>query len=198
MSGALAVDLIERLSDKELPDALWEHVRSSLEEHGPGDNRLNRAAVLGLPRGLRITFTLMHLDSELRNGGFYQYFTNLSGQFVRETLEDLRLIGAPDHADLLERAIAVNRRIESRYTFYRDRWVSPEPYLDRQAQEEFWSEIRKVFLPEFEPLESAFYQLEESGSLWQHFVRYVRAHTDECLVVSERNSGASGTEVRRS
>ena len=191
-----AIDLIDGASDDELPCVLWEHVLSLLEQHASGDDRNYRAAVLGLPRGLRVTFTLMHLDFEVHNGGFYQYFTNSSGQFVHETLEDLRLIGARDEADLLERAIAVNQRIESKYPFYRDRWVSPEPHLDSQTQEGFWSVVRQVLLPEFEPLESAFYRLEESGSLWQHFVQYIRTHKDECVVVPERNSGSSESDVR--
>lgn len=177
---------IDELTDDELPVALWEYVIRFLEEHGSGDDRRYRAAVLALPRGLRATLTLMQLDSEVRNGGFYQYFTNSSGQFAKEALEDLHLIGARQYADLLERAVAVNRRIESRFPAYRDRSTHPEPHLESSEQDEFWSEITNVFLPEFEALDSAFYGLDESESLWKHFVAYIRRNRDESIHENHR------------
>lgn len=43
------------------------------------------------------------LITEVNNGGMDQYFHNSSGDFALETVGDLRLIGAPETAELVER-----------------------------------------------------------------------------------------------
>ena len=45
------------------------------------------------------------LDMEVNNGGFNQYFFNSSGQNCFETLRELKRLGKPKKAELLEKAI---------------------------------------------------------------------------------------------
>jgi Domain of unknown function (DUF4375) len=47
------------------------------------------------------------LESEVNNGGFYQFFLNSSVEYVRETLQALAAIGAVATHALLERAVAI-------------------------------------------------------------------------------------------
>jgi hypothetical protein len=46
-----------------------------------------------------------NLEREINNGGFNQYFINSSGDFVHETINSLRTIGAHHTADILQAAI---------------------------------------------------------------------------------------------
>jgi hypothetical protein len=45
-------------------------------------------------------------ESEVQNGGHFQYFANQSGERADETVSALEAIGAPAHADVLRRALA--------------------------------------------------------------------------------------------
>jgi hypothetical protein len=47
------------------------------------------------------------LEAQVNNGGFHQFFFNLSGEYVRETLAALEHIKAPRTQALLERAVAI-------------------------------------------------------------------------------------------
>jgi hypothetical protein len=47
------------------------------------------------------------LEAQVNNGGIHQFFFNVSGEYVRETVAALNRIGAPKTQALLERAVAV-------------------------------------------------------------------------------------------
>ncbi len=134
-----------------------------------------------LPRGIRAGYTLVVLDSEVRNGGFYQWFTNSSGKIANDTLEDLRLIEATKHVRLVQQALQLNERLEAKYPAYKQRWESPEPDIDGEPEADFWSDVETNFEPEFDRLSSNFYSLEDTDSLWNHFGTYARVHPNECV-----------------
>ena len=50
-----------------------------------------------------LPWRIFWLTTEVNNGGMDQYFHNSSGDFALETVADLRLIGAPATADLVEK-----------------------------------------------------------------------------------------------
>jgi hypothetical protein len=133
------------------------------------------------------------LDTEVRNGGFYQWFTNSSGRNTDLTLEDLLLIGAASHAALVGEAISLNRQLESKYPVYAQRWDGSARSADRQLVKQCWADIEKNFRPEFDRLSTASYRLEDSGSLWTRFVDYVRRKPGSCL----HDRGASSLSRKR-
>ena len=60
--------------------------------------------VMKLPEYQRIVYLTMILDDQVLNGGFDQYFVNGYGQFVLETIQALKVIGALHKANYLETA----------------------------------------------------------------------------------------------
>lgn len=72
---------------------------------GGHDDEYEKFAALS--RGLRMLWSTLLLDGEVNNGGFNQFFFNNSGQFAMDAVEGFRLIGAEQHAQLTEEAIAL-------------------------------------------------------------------------------------------
>ncbi len=60
--------------------------------------------VLDLPHAQKVVYTVSVLNWQVENGGFHQYFLNSYGQFAYITIENLKLIGAVNKADLLDAA----------------------------------------------------------------------------------------------
>ena len=50
-----------------------------------------------MSKGLRVAYTLMLLDTEVNNGGFYSVLYKLEGQLASQAVEDLILIGVKKH-----------------------------------------------------------------------------------------------------
>lgn len=108
---AITLELLAGLSDEDLPDVLFQFANSVLSERGCFElGRPDEREVLAsLPRGVRVAYTLVNLDSEVGNGGFSQWFGNWSGRLAEETVEDLGLIGATRQAEVVRRAIQSDR-----------------------------------------------------------------------------------------
>lgn len=73
------------------------------------DNLLlnDKAEFARLKPSVRVAYCLHRLESEVNNGGFHQFFSNSTGEYVRETILALADIGASKTCDLLNRAVAV-------------------------------------------------------------------------------------------
>ena len=54
-----------------------------------------------------MAYCLHQLEAEVNNGGFHQFFSNSSGEYVRETIKALTDVGAAKTCDLLKRAVAI-------------------------------------------------------------------------------------------
>ncbi len=60
--------------------------------------------VLNLPKAQQVVYTVTLLNWQVENGGFHQYFFNPYGQFAYLAIKNLKLIGTPQRADLLDAA----------------------------------------------------------------------------------------------
>jgi len=56
---------------------------------------------------VQTAFCIHRFEAELNNGGFHQFFSNSTGEYVRETAQALKNIGADSTTELLARAVAV-------------------------------------------------------------------------------------------
>jgi hypothetical protein len=174
--------LIDSLHDDDLADFMFQFATAVFGDHGIDTPTPDTLTLV--PTGIRAGYSLVVLDSEVGNGGFYQWFTNSSGMIARETLEALRVIGAARHFDLVQRAIRLNDRLEADYPEYRNRWSSDdEPGVcgADAADTRFWADVQANFMPQFDRMSSEFYALENADWLWHSFVRYVRGHAGECV-----------------
>ncbi len=173
---AITLQLLDQIADDDLPDFLWQYILEVIKERHGSDER---QAIAGFPESLRMCHALILLDSEVFNGGFYQFFTNSSGRFADEALNALSTVGADRHAKLLAEAIRVNTELEARHPTYRQRWDDLHGNDDRDL-DQFWSDVETNAAPVLDRLDSEYYSLSRSAPFWPLFVAYVRAHPQDC------------------
>ena len=75
--------------------------------------------IAGLSDGLRMLWSTWWVEGEVMNGGFNQFFWNALRLFAQEAVRRYRLLGADQHADLVERAIALNEAEAERFRPFR-------------------------------------------------------------------------------
>ena len=130
---------------------------------------------------LQVAYTLSILESEVTNGGFYQWLTNASGRLARETLDGLTIIGATPQADVVSEVVRLNQELESRYDSYRRRWESPEPRGEPSEVDAFWTDMDENYAPQFDRLSVEYQRIQDSDSAWPRFDRFAREHIAECM-----------------
>jgi hypothetical protein len=161
----------------------------SVEERLARFSHLNTCQQILMP-----TFSL---HGEVLNGGFLQYFCNSGSLFAKEAMAGLQALGAAQHADLLQQAMAVfpsgevprNRRDRLLALYGND-----SQRLDRElARQEKQYAMLDYFdsgddgLPEyierFDSMDVAYYALEKtSDSLeYQYWPTYIKAHFDDLV-----------------
>jgi hypothetical protein len=75
-----------------------------------GDDETQYEFVKRLSPGLQMMWGTFVVDGEVNNGGFNQFFWNSSGQFAMQAIAGFRLIGAEEHAALVEEAVKLSSR----------------------------------------------------------------------------------------
>lgn len=75
--------------------------------------------LLALPAGLQAIYFTQVLEDQVCNGGFQQYFWNLSARFSDETLSALILLEAPRHRELYSRALSIHEQERQVFDRYR-------------------------------------------------------------------------------
>jgi len=80
------------------------HREFRMVRHSITPDNDNDDYVRALPELEATIFWTMHLDSEVKNGGFHQWLGNPTGAFTFETVAALERIGAHDTARLVRRA----------------------------------------------------------------------------------------------
>jgi len=120
--------------------------------------------VRSLPRGARMVYATWLLEAEVGDGGFVQYFWNTAGRLAEEALAGYRLIGAREHARVLQQVLAAYRKEASWWERFRARGT-PEALRELYDQ---------TSLGEFD---EAFRGLSEDAVGLR--ARYIRAHPGE-------------------
>jgi hypothetical protein len=82
--------------------------------------------IMGLPERDRIIYEVVLFDSQVRNGGFNQYFYNGYGQFSMTTVKSLVKIGATHKASLLTKALMLVNCNNYSYDNFRKKLVARE------------------------------------------------------------------------
>jgi hypothetical protein len=101
-----------------------------------------------LPRGMKYVFATALLEGEVENGGFNQYFYNVSSDYALEALAGYRAIGALEHARVLREAID---------TYHRERWFHFRVKL-RHSLDAFFDSHQHTNLAR---VDSDFHELED-------------------------------------
>ena len=120
--------------------------------------------VLALPQPWRTLYTIIHLDSEVRNGGFHQFFWNSEGDLNAATLEDLERAGATVFLNLFRRAVATATEFQ----------VVETKRRSAGDTDEFVTGYKTI---PWESLDQAYYQI--CPTLLEYAVRYIRTHLSD-------------------
>jgi len=151
-------DDLEALSDDELIDAAVEYVVRKVG--GDAENRLE--LLNSLPEGLRAVFAVWMVDAEVKNGGFSQYFWNRGNSGAGVAVFGFRLLGAEDHAAMMEEAIK---------TWERERPIM-STFEARETREAFSEWAQRTALG---PLDMQYYGLSD---IEPALARFLRAHPE--------------------
>jgi hypothetical protein len=151
-------DELERLPDDELIHAALKSVFRRV-----GNDPETRLKLLNaLPEGLRAFLAVGLVDAEVKNGGFHQYFWNRGDGGARLAVFGFRLLGAEDHAALMQEAIEIRER---------ERAVL-SPFVARGTKEAFSESRQHTALA---PLDMRYYGLPDVEPA---LARFVRAHPE--------------------
>ncbi|HTO80888.1 MAG TPA: DUF4375 domain-containing protein [Methylomirabilota bacterium] len=166
-------DDLEALSDAELIDAAVEYVVRKVG--GDAENRLELLS--SLPEGLRAFFAVWTVDAEVKNGGFSQYFWNRGNSGASVAVFGFQLLGAEDHAALMEEAIKTWERERPIMSSFEARGT-PEAFSE-------WAQHTAL-----RPLDMQYYGLSD---IEPALARFLRAHPelfdDESGAVSKVTNG---------
>jgi len=156
----LTPERIGRLSDRQLERAVVDSVLARI------GTRYDREAeiVRSLPRGARMVYATWLLEAEVGDGGFVQYFWNTAGRLAEEALAGYRLIGARQHARVLEQVLAAYRKEAPRWQSFHARGT-PEALRELYDHTELGG------------FDEAFRGLSEDAVGLR--ARYIRAHREE-------------------
>jgi hypothetical protein len=120
-----------------------------------------------LPRGMQYVYATAMLEGEVENGGFNQYFYNVSSDYALEVLAGYRAIGAREHARIVHEAIGI---------FHRERWFHFRVKL-RHSLDAFFDSYQYTQLSE---LDMSLFDLDEDPVALR--ADYIRRNLDEFLL----------------
>jgi hypothetical protein len=112
-----------------LVDPFWQHLNQSWDD-GP-DEFVRRFR--SVPQEIGHLYAAHWCQSEVRNGGFLQFFFNTTGLMAPEALEGFRAIGAADWAKILAEAM---QYFGSPYPRDRDEREESLPSRSRRPRED--------------------------------------------------------------
>jgi hypothetical protein len=146
--------------------AIWERHFKTNPAPGP-DTYWER--VLGLTPGERAVMLAFTFSEEVHNGGFHQFFSNGDGfRRAHATAEGLELLGFPEMATFLRRAIKICHIPEPVPADYEFDTLMPE-----EGGEDLMTPLSE--------LDTEFYRAYTNKDWPKRLVDFVRAHPDEFL-----------------
>jgi hypothetical protein len=158
-------EILAGIPDIDLEQAILDYVWLRI-----GDDWDHEPEILaGLAPGIRAVYASHRLDAEVGNGGLSQFFSNSSGRLAYQALAGLRLIGADEHARILEKAVALEKERGTPYSRFPDTGAPEE--VDEDHDYADYAELDDQFFA-------------TGQDLSQLRIGFIRAHPE--LLVGER------------
>jgi hypothetical protein len=176
----IASVMLENSSDTDLAGEIHGLVCMWIALGGAWNKKPARFANLfqRLPQGLRLAYTLVLLNGEISNGGFWQFCANSRGRISSETLADCFLVGATQRGKVLKRAIALWKPAQKRFDAAKG---------SDEKEREAWHIFDTKVEPKLDELDGAYYALEDSEPIWRLILAYLQKHPESVLVAKSRN-----------
>ena len=182
--STITPETLAKIPDDQLWYVLFEYASAAQYREIAGQQptgEVLKGALAALPFGLRMIYHMNAIEFEVPNGGFSQFFYNVEGAWVSETLEAFRRIGANKRTDILDRAIKLFEREAGRPRDHADRWMGP--WFDSPELDELDRQYPVVWHPAvvaaFSPEERQRYERQAPEEELRGFERYVREHPEE-------------------
>jgi antitoxin component YwqK of YwqJK toxin-antitoxin module len=155
-----------KLTGSDFVSMLFEPITKFIEDK---EHEIERAGSLSY--GQKALYFWWHLDAEVTNGGFVQFYYNGYGPYVPTIIKSLKHIGDHEMADLIQRAEDIyqqNRRL-----------------MDKAQQSNLFGSDLYEQMHELAGLDDEYYSLnEETISIVE---KYIRKHTSEICVDEHGN-----------
>jgi Domain of unknown function (DUF4375) len=124
-----------------------------------------------LSAGFRSIYTTWCVEGEVNNGGFNQYFWNSEGRTALLAVDAFKRVGAPEYAELLERAIVM----------WKDEESALSPYKEENTLQSFSESYEHTNLGN---LDDEFFKLAAVSDLSAIRIRYIRSNPREFVTSS--------------
>jgi hypothetical protein len=156
-------EMIHQIPDNQLEQALIDFI---LDEKVRNDYENEYSIINSLPKGLIYLYATWHLEAEVNNGGFNQYYFNSAGMFSKEALEGCKYFGAIKLSKIVEESIAI----------YKKEKIKLDEAMEKGTIEAFSETYEDT---EFNKLDDEFYNLDEN--LGELRIGYIRENSSEFL-----------------
>ena len=113
----LTPEILAEIPDEKLEQAVIDYIYTQVGQQYDREFEI----VSALPEGFRSIHATWWVEAEVNNGGFNQYFWNSTGQFAQDAAAGFRLIGAIEHARLMECAISIYQEDKERLQEFENR-----------------------------------------------------------------------------
>jgi len=104
-SQMLTAEAVRGISDGDVEQAVFEYASAKIGE----DYRSEVAIIRSLAPGVRALYATWQVETEVRDGGFSQFFWNPSWDYAVDAAEGFEFFGLPELAALMRDAIQVHK-----------------------------------------------------------------------------------------
>jgi len=125
-----------------------------------GSPREYESSLSPFSRAQRYLFAVQWYRAEVNNGGHDQFYSNSTGIVWRDALSGFELLNLVEFATVLRESA---------------KRLGGDPALDRTTRQAVLERLR----PDFEDLDTRFYELEQSTNLDARMLTFMREHPDE-------------------
>ena len=158
----LTLETLNSIPDDQIEQVIIDYIITKITDH---QDRFR--VISNLSPSFQMIYSTWILESEVRTGGFNQFFFNPWAEFTAMALRSFNMLGATDYAQVLENAMTIHiQETESNP-------LLKELYAQRTL-ESFFATYKLTSLSK---CDDEFYSL--GNRLSELRVQYIRMHTDE-------------------
>lgn len=99
----LSFEILATIPDDKIELAILDYIDTKISDY-----RTRFAVISNMSKGFQIVYSTLTLESQVENGGFNQFFFNPSGQYTDMALRSLKMLGADDYYEILQKAIEIH------------------------------------------------------------------------------------------
>src|SRR5687767_7442338 len=96
----LSVEILAAIPDDKIELVILDYIDTKISDY-----RVRFDAISSMSEGFQMVHSTTTLETQVNNGGFNQFFYNPSGQYAEMALRSLKLIGAIEYYEVLQKAI---------------------------------------------------------------------------------------------